>query len=717
MDYTPLSPVVPYIGYRGQNTAIPSLYWNEWTAEQRIRCICEELRNVECYAADLGIQTNLNIETINELGEILEQLQNGGWFDEYAEQIQAWIEDIQNLTQLVDDRIAANETVSVTIPAIQASVDTIEDTTIPAIQASIDTIEDTDLPALRNEDLRLSGLIADLEDATVHRIVTTGDFATLDPEEGDLYRTEGFTASKDGGSGLYLIETGASADGMTSFSTADPELVAVLVVEGAVKPAQLGAVSGADSAPVLNYLLSDATSGLPVVLAGSYTIASGVSAVAARLAEVDTTGCTITASASMDTMLDIVEPYVHQTTLSGLSLDGDGLASIGLAVNSRSVNLTGIAVRNCTSEQIHAYGNTSGHAHYTNLSLFGTQSSTCKGLVLELNDMMLSNVTVFYCHIGIELAASQANILSDIHIWPGTGNAASQYQSIGVNVLQTGMNQFTDLYVDGVNTGVNFPDNVGGFCKIKGGMALWPDMGSGTTPYQYDNPCIVRIGSSATVNVGIQSFYNGSTSPDYVYIRTATETQYTDLNGLIENDNFRLLTGSAYGQINVAESRMYNNRIARIINNSKAIVNGNYYPVGYIIAPGNMPASADNSVNVRITPTSNRVGTFGWADFYVHILRTTADVYTVNVTKDVRETYGGFEFCIGAIERVKCGSAASDYNYWAYPVYLHALSSRTIGDLWLGFEAPGQKFNWFAAGNAVAVDASSIIATLNMATV
>lgn len=120
MDYTPLSPVVPFIGYRGQNTAIPSLYWNEWTAEQRIRCICEELRNVECYAADLGVQTNLNIDTINELGEILEQLQNGGWFDEYAEQIQAWIEDIQNLSQLVDDRIAANETISDTVAAVAA---------------------------------------------------------------------------------------------------------------------------------------------------------------------------------------------------------------------------------------------------------------------------------------------------------------------------------------------------------------------------------------------------------------------------------------------------------------------------------------------------------------------------------------------------------------------------------------------------------------------
>lgn len=144
MEYTPLSPVVPFLGYRGQNTAIPSLYWNEWTAEQRIRCICEELRNVECYAADLGVQTNLNIDTINELGEILEQLQNGGWFDEYAEQIQAWIEDIQNLTQLVDDRINANPVVTTTIPAIQASVAALEMTVSgeDGLESRMSTAED-----------------------------------------------------------------------------------------------------------------------------------------------------------------------------------------------------------------------------------------------------------------------------------------------------------------------------------------------------------------------------------------------------------------------------------------------------------------------------------------------------------------------------------------------------------------------------------------------
>ena len=88
-----IGPFPLYIGYHGQNTAIPSLYWNEWTAEQRIECICETLRNLECYAQELGVQVNLDIETINDVLERLEELEGGKWFDLYSEQLRAWINE------------------------------------------------------------------------------------------------------------------------------------------------------------------------------------------------------------------------------------------------------------------------------------------------------------------------------------------------------------------------------------------------------------------------------------------------------------------------------------------------------------------------------------------------------------------------------------------------------------------------------------------------
>lgn len=98
-----IGPFPLYIGYHGQNTAIPSLYWNEWTAEQRIECICETLRNLECYAQELGVQVNLDIKTINDVLKRLEELEGGKWFDLYSEQLRTWINE--NLESIIGNAI------------------------------------------------------------------------------------------------------------------------------------------------------------------------------------------------------------------------------------------------------------------------------------------------------------------------------------------------------------------------------------------------------------------------------------------------------------------------------------------------------------------------------------------------------------------------------------------------------------------------------------
>ena len=83
--------IADYPFFEGFNTAIPSLYFGEYTQEQRLRCICEELRKVQCYAAELGINLNLTEEAVEALRAELEALQAGGWFDIYAAELEAWI--------------------------------------------------------------------------------------------------------------------------------------------------------------------------------------------------------------------------------------------------------------------------------------------------------------------------------------------------------------------------------------------------------------------------------------------------------------------------------------------------------------------------------------------------------------------------------------------------------------------------------------------------
>lgn len=83
--------IADYPFFEGFNTAIPNLYFGEYTQEQRLRCICEDLRKVQCYARELGINLNLTNEALEDLEKELEALQAGGWFDIYAAELEAWI--------------------------------------------------------------------------------------------------------------------------------------------------------------------------------------------------------------------------------------------------------------------------------------------------------------------------------------------------------------------------------------------------------------------------------------------------------------------------------------------------------------------------------------------------------------------------------------------------------------------------------------------------
>lgn len=99
MLLTPIPRIADYPFYKGFNTAIPNLYFGEYTQEQRLRCICEDLHRVQSYAAELGIGLNLTNEQLEEVISELEELQHGGWFDIYADELEKWIKE--NLERLI----------------------------------------------------------------------------------------------------------------------------------------------------------------------------------------------------------------------------------------------------------------------------------------------------------------------------------------------------------------------------------------------------------------------------------------------------------------------------------------------------------------------------------------------------------------------------------------------------------------------------------------
>lgn len=72
--------------------AVPKLYWDVKSQEQRIKAICEQIHKMICYADMLGDKINITHEEIEELNALFEKFMESGFEEYYEEQIQAWID-------------------------------------------------------------------------------------------------------------------------------------------------------------------------------------------------------------------------------------------------------------------------------------------------------------------------------------------------------------------------------------------------------------------------------------------------------------------------------------------------------------------------------------------------------------------------------------------------------------------------------------------------
>ena len=76
--------------------AIPSIYWNVYSEEQRYKFLCKRLQMLVEYASKMGMQLNLQGDAINELAEELANFKEtfADDFEEYYKQrICQWLND------------------------------------------------------------------------------------------------------------------------------------------------------------------------------------------------------------------------------------------------------------------------------------------------------------------------------------------------------------------------------------------------------------------------------------------------------------------------------------------------------------------------------------------------------------------------------------------------------------------------------------------------
>lgn len=87
-------PLVPYSKWTWTTPALPSFYWNVYSAEQRWKQICCELAQLKAYIdSENGIieAINLNRADIEKLLAEFEEFKNHGFDDYYANQVAEWI--------------------------------------------------------------------------------------------------------------------------------------------------------------------------------------------------------------------------------------------------------------------------------------------------------------------------------------------------------------------------------------------------------------------------------------------------------------------------------------------------------------------------------------------------------------------------------------------------------------------------------------------------
>lgn len=93
--------IIPRFSFWDPGTwAIPKLYWDAFSQEQRIHAICKQLAKIIGYADYISNQVNENTADIAELQDMFEKFMESGFDDYYAEQIERWVNE--NLAYLYE---------------------------------------------------------------------------------------------------------------------------------------------------------------------------------------------------------------------------------------------------------------------------------------------------------------------------------------------------------------------------------------------------------------------------------------------------------------------------------------------------------------------------------------------------------------------------------------------------------------------------------------
>lgn len=191
MAFTPIDWIASYFGWTQFTPALPSFYWDVYSAEERVKKICFELHKLCEYANMLADNINIDHTLIQELQDALANIEN---IDEIDEQVQA----LQDAADAIQETLDA-------LPSYE------EFTTLDAKTALKPYVFNT---------------VADMQECELLK-------------SGDICETLGFNEISDGGGARYIIGSD-TANGYSVIQCGD--LTATIMVGNEIIPEQVGAV-------------------------------------------------------------------------------------------------------------------------------------------------------------------------------------------------------------------------------------------------------------------------------------------------------------------------------------------------------------------------------------------------------------------------------------------------------------------------------------------
>lgn len=98
----PKAPLWPFPGwcvFLPSTPAVPELYWNVVSQEQRWKTLCCDVKKVIEYAQQLGANINADHSDVERLEQEFDEFKKSGFFDYYEAQIRAWVNE--NLERII----------------------------------------------------------------------------------------------------------------------------------------------------------------------------------------------------------------------------------------------------------------------------------------------------------------------------------------------------------------------------------------------------------------------------------------------------------------------------------------------------------------------------------------------------------------------------------------------------------------------------------------